>query len=86
MNLHDLMVFSQWPGAFFGLLGAIMVASQTARTRYWGFVWFIVSDVFLGLYGCATGGWALAGLQVAWIVCSLRGAWMNSAANLTSKP
>jgi hypothetical protein len=82
---HDIALLCQWPAAAAGLLGALLVASQVSRTRMWGFVWFIVSDIFLAIYGWETSAWAIVALQVVWIATSIRGVWKNSPVSLTSK-
>lgn len=77
MTLHDVLFWMQWPGLVTGLAGAWLVSGTTNRKRFWGFLLWVLSDIFWTMFGCATGGWGLILTQLVFCCTSSRGMWNN---------
>lgn len=75
--LHRLLYLCQWPALITGWWGAWYVSGTSQRLRYWGFFLWILSDIFLCLYGLSDGGFGLVIMQGVYIITSLRGMLNN---------
>jgi hypothetical protein len=77
LTLHSILYLSQYPGLITGLIGAWLVSDSTNIKRYWGFLLWVISDIFLVMYGCSDGGYGLIALQAIYILTSFRGMYNN---------
>ncbi len=64
-------------GVITGLSGACCQVSRSPCSKFWGFLLFIASDVFLTIMGLYDGRLWFTGLQVAFAVISLYGVWTH---------
>jgi nicotinamide riboside transporter PnuC len=62
----------EWLGAITGLLGSGLIACRLDISGY-GFVLFLVSNVFLVAYGLKTRAWGLVTMQLGYTATSLLG-------------
>lgn len=65
--------FLQYPGAILGLLGAVLVAQDSAESRRIGFGLWMLSNAFLIAFACAVGAWALVGMYACYAATSAWG-------------
>jgi len=79
-SIADLVHWCQWTGAILGILGAWWVASQTPRTRYWGFACFTSSNMVLIAAFLCMSAWPLLAMQAIFLITSLRGMMTNRLA------
>jgi hypothetical protein len=80
-SIADLVHGCQWAGAILGILGAWWVASQTPRTRYWGFACFTSSNIVLIVAFLCMSAWPLLAMQAIFLITSLRGMMTNRSAD-----
>lgn len=64
----------EWSGSTTGLLGAGLLATNSAVSGY-GFVAFLVSNLFWIGYATSTRAWGLRAMQVGFTATSLVGIW-----------
>lgn len=62
----------QWFGCAFGVTGSLVLASRTTRSG-WGFILFLISNVFWIAYGIEIGARGLLVMQVFFSITSLIG-------------
>ncbi len=60
----------QWLGCAFAVTGSLMLASHTNRSG-WGFVLFLISNVFWIAYGIEVGARGLLVMQLFFSITSL---------------
>lgn len=61
-----------WAGAFTGLIGAQLLAMNNAYSG-WGFAFFLLSNLFMLMYGFAVKARGLILMQMGFTVTSLQG-------------
>lgn len=64
-------------GTLTGLAGALCQTRLSHQVKFWGFVLFIISDIFLAAMGMSDGRFLFTFLQVAFAVISSWGAWAH---------
>lgn len=69
MGLTD---YAQWAGSVTALVGAGLLASRV-RLSPWGFVLFLISNVFLLFYSVSIGAWGLLVMNIGFAVINLLG-------------
>lgn len=67
----------QWPGMALGLVGAVLVAGRSVRSRRWGFALWVASNLFWIANATHTGTWGLVIMQACFLVTSGLGWWNN---------
>jgi hypothetical protein len=68
-----ILEVSKWGGAISGALGAFGVSCQTKHARWWGFIGFTMSNIFLVILFSFTKAWPLLATQVIYLFFSIRG-------------
>ena len=63
----------QWGGSIAGVVGSWWVGNQQAKERGVGFIWFILSNVFLIAVFTMMKSWPLLGMQLVFLATSIRG-------------
>jgi len=66
------MSFIEWAGSLFGILGALLLALNT-KVSGWGFVLFLISNVFWIAYGMMNEVYSLLVMQAFFTATSLLG-------------
>lgn len=64
----------QWPAMAVTVASTVLVGSEHARRREWGFWLFLVSNALWIAWGWHDAAWALVVLQVALAAMNVRGA------------
>ena len=72
LNLTKEMTWCEFAGSFFGLMGAFLVAMQVSGSEY-GFVFFLISNVFFIQFSLSNRYYALLLMQVGFTATSLMG-------------
>lgn len=67
----------EYPGAFFGIIGALCQCSTQMRIKYYGFMSFVLSDISLVAVGLADSRYAFFGLQLAFSFIASYGVWAH---------
>jgi len=62
----------EWLGCIFGVLGALLLALNN-RAAGWGWVAFLVSNVFWLIFGLVTGTRGLVAMQLVFSATSMLG-------------
>ncbi|MBU9200403.1 hypothetical protein KTD31_03420 [Burkholderia multivorans] len=62
----------EWTGAILGLLGSLLLALKLDVSG-WGFIAFLVSNLFWLAYGFKNRAWGLVTMQLGYSVTSLMG-------------
>jgi hypothetical protein len=70
----------QWPAMVATIVAAWLVASQRARSREFGFWFFLLGNVLWVIWGAHDSAYALISLQVALAALNIRGALKNDPA------
>jgi hypothetical protein len=81
----DYLDLIQWPAMFATAVAAWLVASQSKRSREYGFWCFLFSNVLWVIWGLYDEAWALIALQVALAALNIRGAFKNDPGLDTDK-
>ncbi len=68
------IAFSQWAGAATGIAGTLLLAVPGTASK-WGFVLYLVSNIFWIRFGLATKAPGLIVQNAAFTVSSLVGIW-----------
>jgi len=66
------MTLIEWAGSLFGIAGALMLALNN-RYSGWGFILFLISNVFWVVYGIENGIVSLLVMQAFFTATSLLG-------------
>ena len=66
--------FAEWFGALSGLLGSILVGSNSAWTKY-GFLAYIVSNCCLIFFGWKLKAWGLLTMQLGFVAAGVFGVY-----------
>ena len=69
----NILFLSQYPALLTGILGAILVAGNSSRKRYWGFAIWIISDILWALFGISSNAPGLIIMQFIFIFTSTMG-------------
>jgi hypothetical protein len=64
-------------GAVLGVMGAWPAGSKHARARYTGYCLWVLSDIFMVMFGIHIGSWSVLILNLLFVVTSTRGALNN---------
>ena len=72
-----MMDHLQYPAAVFGILGALLTTSRRARVRFLGFVFYLLSNVFMLSWATWAGAWGVLGMFGAYTGISTFGAINN---------
>lgn len=72
MSATELEITYQWLGCWFGLAGAFCVAGRSALAG-WGFVLFLISNLFWVAFSLATATPGLLVMQFGFVLTSLLG-------------
>ena len=70
---------TQYVGVAFGLMGAVLVAGATARSRRWGFGLWIASNACLISWTVNAAAWGLLAMYAVYSITSAVGLWNNRA-------
>ena len=72
LNLTKEMTWCEFAGSIFGLLGAFLVAMQAPGSEF-GFVFFLISNLFFIRFSISNRYFALLVMQVGFTATSLIG-------------
>ncbi|MAP25338.1 MULTISPECIES: nicotinamide mononucleotide transporter [unclassified Methylophaga] len=72
LNLTKQMTWCEFSGSIFGLLGAFLVAMQVPGSEF-GFVFFLISNLFFIQFSLSNRYYALLLMQVGFTATSLMG-------------
>ena len=64
--------YFEWSGAVLGLIGAVLLASNTSLSKY-GWIAFLMANVVMILFSIKINAWGLCAQQVAFMGTSLFG-------------
>jgi hypothetical protein len=81
MDIPLLIEVCQWSGAIVAVAGAYAVGCQTPRLRLFGFTGFTLSNLMLIIAFTLMKAWPLLGMQLLFLLTSLRGIYSNYHAN-----
>lgn len=75
---------AEWAGAVLGVLGAILVASNT-RASPLGFPVYLVSNLCLVAFGVLNGHWGVVVMNTLFMATSIFGIWRWSGRGINRK-
>jgi hypothetical protein len=67
----------QYLGVTLGLAGAVLVSQRSPRSRRWGFLLWIASNILLISWAVGAAAWGLLAMYAVYSVTSLMGWWNN---------
>ena len=70
--MFEVSTVLEWIGALLGVIGALLLALNM-RFSQWGWVAFLVSNIFLITYTVLTGQWGLLTMQLIFTGTSVLG-------------
>lgn len=87
MGLFSALDWLQWVGCVFGLAGSLMLPLNRPWSG-WGFVPFLISNVFWGAFAIATQSNGLLVMQVGFVVANVVGVckWLVPAWSKSKTP
>lgn len=69
-----LQTVIEWTGTVTGVLGAVVVASNTKYSPL-GWISFLICSLSMACYGYMTEAWGLLTLEVCFVLTNLMGLW-----------
>ena len=83
--LFDFVSFLQWPGVALAILGARLVNKPSQRQRYRGYLFWVISNLFLVSWGIGTTNWGMVLMQSYFLYASWEG-YRNHSPSRTELP
>lgn len=68
---------SDWIGALLAIVGSYLLSFGGAGMIKWGWVAYVVSNLFWVSYGINNGKWSIIVMQVVFMVSSINGVFRN---------